>query len=359
MDSADRSLIIAEAGVNHNGSVDRALRMIDVAAEAGADVVKFQTFRAEALAAASAGKAAYQEANTGEAGGQLAMLQALELDEAAHVRLAAHCAQRGIEFLSTAFDPASLDVVLSLGVRRLKIPSGEITNGPLILKSARTGLPMLVSTGMADLKEIEAALGVIAFGYSAPKEAAPSAGAFKVAWLGDEGRKAVTERVTVLHCTTQYPAPVAEVNLRAMDTIARRFQVKVGYSDHTTGIAVAPAAVARGACVIEKHFTLDRALPGPDHKASLEPGELKAMIQAIRDVEAALGSPEKAPTASERPNIPVARKSLVAARAIRRGDVFTADNLLALRPGDGRSPMDYWSLLGREAERDYAAHEKI
>jgi len=353
------SLIIAEAGVNHNGSIDRALAMVDVAADAGADLVKFQTFRAEALAAAAAPKAAYQEANTGEAGGQLAMLKALELDDQAHYRLVDRCQERGIEFLSTAFDLDSLDFVLSLGVRRLKMPSGEITNGPLLLKAARSGLPILLSTGMADLKDVEAALAVLAFGYSAPREAMPSSGAFKVALLGDEGRAALTERVTVLHCTTQYPAPMAELNLRAMDTIARRFSVKIGYSDHSTGIAIAPAAVARGATVIEKHFTLDRALPGPDHKASLEPAELKAMITAIRDVEAALGMPDKRPTDSERPNIPVARKSLVAARAIAKGEVFSAENLIALRPGDGRSPMDYWSLLGQPAERDYARHEKI
>lgn len=359
MNGEQRTLIIAEAGVNHNGSVDRALAMVDVAVDAGADVVKFQTFRAETLAADDAPKAAYQKANTGEAGGQLAMLKALELDDAAHYKLVDRCQERGIEFLSTAFDLANLDFVLSLGVKRLKIPSGEITNGPMLLKAARSGLPLLLSTGMADLKEIEAALSVLAFGFAAPPEASPSAGAFKVAWLGDEGRKAVAERVTVLHCTTQYPAPTADVNLRAMETIARRFQVKVGYSDHTQGIVVAPAAVARGATVIEKHFTLDRALPGPDHKASLEPGELKAMIQAIREVEQALGGPDKAPTDSERPNIPVARKSLVAARPIAKGEVFTAENLTALRPGGGRSPMDYWSLLGHEAERDYRTHEKI
>jgi len=359
MNGEQRTLIIAEAGVNHNGSVERALDMVDVAAEAGADVVKFQTFRADTLAAADAPKAAYQEANTGEAGGQLAMLRALELDDQAHYKLVDRCQERGIEFLSTAFDLDSLDFVISLNVRRLKIPSGEITNGPLLLKAAHSRLPLLLSTGMADLKDIEAALGVLAFGYSAPLEAVPSAGAFKVAWLGDEGRKAVTERVTVLQCTTQYPTPAAEVNLRAMDTIARRFQVKVGFSVHTQGIAVAPAAVARGATVVEKHFTLDRALPGPDHKASLEPAELKAMVAAIREVEAALGSPEKGPSPSERPNIPVARKSLVAARPIAKGEVFTADNLTALRPGGGRSPMEYWSLLGREAERDYALHERI
>jgi N-acetylneuraminate synthase len=354
-----RTLIIAEAGVNHNGSLDRALALVDVAAGAGADIVKFQTFRADTLASAAAPKAAYQEANTGEAGAQLDMLRALELDAAAHRRLAAHAAERGIEFLSTAFDPASLDLVLSLGVKRLKVPSGEITNGPLLLKMARSGLPILLSTGMADLADIEAALGVIAFGYAAPPEAVPSPLAFKVALMGDGGKQALAERVTILHCTTQYPAPVAEVNLRAMHTIAERFGLPVGYSDHTEGIAVATAAVALGAAAIEKHFTLDRSLPGPDHRASLEPGELKSMVAAIRAIEQAMGSPEKRPTASEQPNIAVARKSLVAARPIARGETFTPDNLTALRPGGGRSPFEYWSLLGQTATRDYAKHEMI
>ncbi len=357
--SAARTLIIAEAGVNHNGSLDRALALVDVAAAAGADIVKFQTFRAEALASAAAPKAAYQKEATGEAGAQLEMLRALELDAAAHRRLAAHAAQRGIEFLSTAFDEASLDLVLSLGVKRLKVPSGEITNAPLVLKMARSGLPILLSTGMADLAEIETALGVLAFGYAAPPEAAPSPAAFRVALLGDAGKQALAGRVAVLHCTTQYPAPVEDANLRAMATIAQRFGLPVGYSDHTEGIAVATAAVALGATVIEKHFTLDRTLPGPDHRASLEPGELEAMVAAIRAVERALGSPEKRATASERPNIAVARKSLVAARPIARGETFTPDNLTALRPGGGRPPLEYWSLLGRTAERDYAKHEMI
>ncbi|MCC6470547.1 MAG: N-acetylneuraminate synthase [Alphaproteobacteria bacterium] len=359
MSDARGALIIAEAGVNHNGSVDRALELVDAAQDCGADIVKFQTFSAEALAAAAAPKAEYQAANTGAAGAQLEMLRALELDEAAHRRLVERCAERGIEFLSTAFDARSLDLVLSLGVRRLKMPSGEITNGPLLLKAARSGLPILLSTGMADLKEIESALGVLAFGYSAPREAVPSPLAFRAALLGDEGQRLLTERVTVLHCTTQYPAPLEDVNLRAMDTITRRFNLKVGYSDHTLGIAVAIAAVARGAVAIEKHLTLDRSLPGPDHKASLEPPEFKAMVAAIRGVEAALGTPDKRATDSERPNIPVARKSLVAARPIAQGETFTAENLTMLRPGGGRSPMEYWSLLGQPAPRDYKKHEPV
>jgi N-acetylneuraminate synthase len=359
MSATARTLIIAEAGVNHNGSVERALALVDAAKDCGADVVKFQTFTAAALAAATAPMAEYQARNTGAGGVQLDMLRALELDAAAHRRLAEHCRARGIEFLSTAFDAESLDLVLSLGVKRLKMPSGEITNGPLLLKAARSGLPILLSTGMADLKEIETALQVLAFGYSAPPEASPSPLAFRAAYLGDEGKRLLAERVTVLHCTTQYPAPLQDVNLRAMDTIRQRFRLKVGYSDHTMDTAVATAAVALGAVAIEKHLTLDRTLPGPDHKASLEPAEFKAMAAAIRAVEVALGTADKRATDGERPNIPVARKSLVAARPIRRGEAFTAENLTALRPGGGRSPMEYWSLLGTAATRDYDRHEPV
>ena len=357
--AGDKVLVIAEAGVNHNGAPERALAMIDTAAEAGADIVKFQTFRATSLVTARAPKAAYQAANTGSEGAQLAMLQALELDDAAHATLMRRCAERGIEFLSTAFDEASLDLVLGLGVRRLKMPSGEITNGPLLLKAARSGLPILLSTGMADLKEIEAALGVIAFGGTAPRDAVPTPSTLREAMRSDAGRALLRARVTVLHCTTEYPAPACDVNLRAMDTIATAFGLPVGYSDHSTGIAVAVAAVARGARVVEKHFTLDRTLPGPDHAASLEPGELKSMVQAIRTVEAALGSAEKHASPREIANMPVARKSLVAARPIARGERFTADNLAALRPGDGRSPMEYWTLLGTPAPRDYKTHEPV
>jgi N-acetylneuraminate synthase len=359
MSGAERTLIIAEAGVNHNGSVERALALVDAAKDCGADIVKFQTFTAEAVAAEAAPKAEYQAANTGRSGAQLDMLRALELDEAAHRRLVARCKERDIEFLSTAFDAQSLDLVLSLGVKRLKMPSGEITNGPLLLKAARSGLPILLSTGMADLREIETALQVLAFGYSAPREASPSPLAFRAAYLGDEGKRLLAERVTVLHCTTQYPAPLADVNLRAMDTIRQRFGLRVGYSDHSMGIAVATAAVARGAVAIEKHLTLDRTLPGPDHKASLEPAEFKTMVEAIRAVELALGTADKVATDSERLNIPVARKSLVAARAIRKGEPFSPDNLTTLRPGGARSPMDYWSLLGTEATRDYKKHEPV
>jgi N-acetylneuraminate synthase len=347
-------LVIAEAGVNHNGSIDRACELVDVAARSGADLVKFQTFRADAVVTATAPKAAYQERQTG-GGAQIDMLRALELDEAAHRRLIAHCAERGIGFLSTPFDEASVDLLVGLGLKLLKVPSGELTNGPLLLHLARTGLPVIVSTGMATLAEVEAALGVLAFGYTAAATEPPSEAAFAAARAGSAGRAALAERVTLLHCTTEYPAPVADVNLRAMDTLATSFGLPVGYSDHTPGIAVPVAAVARGATVVEKHFTLDRNLPGPDHKASLEPAELAAMVAGIRTVEAALGSPVKAPAPSERANIAIARRSLVALRAIRRGETLAEDAIGARRPGTGISPMRRWAVVGRRAACDIAA----
>ena len=350
--SADRVYVIAEAGVNHNGSVERALEMIDRAVDAGADAVKFQTFRSEEVISRHAPKAEYQKQTTGSDESQLEMVRALELDAAAHRRLFDHCQARGIQFLSTPFDLPSVALLVSLGVPLLKVPSGEITN-PLLLRAvAATRLPLIVSTGMSTLVEIEEALGVIA-----------------AAWLGrtpehdartsDEGRRLLRERVTLLHCTTEYPAPLAQVNLRAMTTMAAAFGLPVGYSDHTEGITVAAAAVALGARVIEKHFTLDRNLPGPDHRASLEPGGLGAMVAAIREVELSLGRAEKGPTSAELKNMAVARKSLVAACAIRRGEPFTPQNLTAKRPGSGVSAMRYDEWLGRLAGRDYEADELI
>lgn len=323
--------VIAEAGVNHNGSIDRALAMIDCAAAAGANAVKFQTFRAADLVSRHAPKAEYQERATGREQSQLEMVRELELDESAHRRLVDHCQARGIQFLSTPFDPSSVALLQSLGVPLIKVPSGEITN-PLLLRAvAATGLPLIVSTGMSTLDEIERALAIL------------------------DAR----ERVTLLHCTTEYPAPLGEVNLRAMTTMAARFGLPVGYSDHTPGITVPIAAVALGATVIEKHFTLDRALPGPDHAASLEPDELTAMVAAIRATEQALGSAVKGPTAAEMKNLAVARRSLVAARAIRRGEPFTAENLTTKRPGSGVPAMEYDAWLGRLADRDYEPDELI
>ncbi|MDC8758886.1 N-acetylneuraminate synthase [Janthinobacterium fluminis] len=351
-------LFIAEAGVNHNGSIERALQLVDAAADAGADVVKFQTFKAELLATAGAAKADYQVANTGEAGSQLAMLRALELSPHDHEVLLAHCQRRGIRFMSTAFDAASLALLAPLNMPAIKIPSGDINCGPLLLQAARLRQPLIVSSGMATLADIEQALGVIAFGLLGDAE--PSGRAdFDLAYCSAAGRAALAAHVTLLHCVTQYPAPAGAVNLRAMDTMAAAFGLPVGYSDHTLGIEVSIAAVARGACVIEKHFTLDRSLPGPDHAASLEPQELRQLVAAIRNVEQALGSPLKQPAPLEVPNRAVARRSLVAARAIAAGEIFRADMLTAKRPGGGISPLEFWAMLGRRAQRAYAADELI
>lgn len=358
--SASPVLFIAEAGVNHNGSVDMALQLVDAAAAAGADVVKFQTFRAASLASRHAPKAGYQARATGAEQSQLEMLQGLELDDAAHERLVDRCAERGIEFLSTPFDAASF-VLLTQRLRlgRLKIGSGDLTNAPLLLEVARWGGRLILSTGMSTLAEVEEALAVLAYGYTKPQEAPPSRQAFRTAFESEAGQAALRERVSLLHCTTQYPTPFEDVNLRAMDTLAGAFGLPVGYSDHTTGGAISLAAVARGACVIEKHFTLDRKLPGPDHEASLEPPELAALVRDVRAVAGALGDGVKRAAASERANRNVARKSLVAARAIARGELFSAENLTVKRPGGGAAPVLYWDLLGRAAARDYAEDEVL
>ncbi|MES2835242.1 MAG: N-acetylneuraminate synthase [Pseudomonadota bacterium] len=353
-----RVFIIAEAGVNHDGSIDDARRMIDVAADAGADAVKFQTFRTDQLVTKRAAKAAYQVANTGEDGGQMEMLRRLELGHSDHAMLADHCRTRGVRFMSTAFDMDSLTLLAGLDMPAVKIPSGDITWGPMLLASARVGRPLIVSTGMADLDDIRDALSVIAFGLT--QDGLPGGrDDLAAAFASEAGQAALRQRVTLLHCTTQYPAPLHAVNLRAMDVMAETFGLPVGYSDHTLGITVAIAAVALGAVVIEKHFTLDRTRPGPDHAASLEPEELAAMVRGIREVETALGKPEKAPTPEEAGNRPIARRSLVAARAIAVGEVLTADMMTAKRPADGRSPMDVWGLVGTTATRVYEADEAI
>jgi N-acetylneuraminate synthase len=359
MSSPQHTEIIAEAGVNHNGSLDRALEMVDVAAEAGADTIKFQTFRSERLVTRAAPKARYQRQTTDGGDSQFEMLRRLELDDAMHRALLARCRDRGIKFLSTPFDPRSLRYLAEdLGLPVLKISSGDLTNPLVLLEAGRSGRQVILSTGMATLAEIEAALAVLAFGYAAGTEP-PSTTAFEAAWGKPEGRAAVAQNVVVLHCTTEYPAPFEEVNLRAMATIAAAFGLRVGYSDHTTGLAVPIAAAALGAAVIEKHFTLDRGLPGPDHAASLEPDELKRMVRSIREVEQALGRAEKAPSASETDNIPVARKSLTATAEIAAGAPFTAENLTVKRPGNGVSPMRYWDMLGRVSDRAYRADETI
>ncbi|HPU64027.1 MAG TPA: N-acetylneuraminate synthase [Mobilitalea sp.] len=325
--------IIAEAGVNHNGQVYLAKKMIEEAAKAGADAVKFQTFRAESLVSAKAPKARYQIEATNKDESQLMMLKKLELSYDDFYELADYARKLKIDFLSTPFDLESIEFLQSLNMPYWKIPSGEITNLPYLEKIAATGKPVIISTGMSTMREIEEAMDI-----------------FK-----DYDRN----MITLLHCNTQYPTPYEDVNLPAMMTIKNRFGVRVGYSDHTPGIEIPVAAVAMGAAVIEKHFTLDRNMEGPDHKASLEPDELKAMVQCIRNVEKALGSAEKKPSPSEMGNITVARKSIVAKRDILKGEVFTEDNITTKRPGDGLSPMRWHEVLGQKAKRDFKADEKI
>ena len=352
----DRVYVIAEAGVNHNGDLALARKLVEVAVEAGADAVKFQTFRADTLATADAPKAGYQKTLTDAGESQFAMLRRLELSPAAHRELQALCRTCAVDFLSSPFDLQSLRFLTGeLGLGTIKIPSGEITNGPLLLAAARSAKKLIVSTGMSTLDEVREALGVLAFGFIRPAPAKPSRSAFAAAFADTEGRRAVSERVILLHCTSQYPAPDDEINLRAMATLRDAFATPVGLSDHSEGIAVPIAAVALGARVVEKHFTTDRALPGPDHRASLEPGELAAMIAAIRSVERARGNGVKAPTASEADTAQVARRSLAAITAIGAGSTFSEANMGTLRPGTGISPMEYWDRLGQVAACGAAA----
>jgi N-acetylneuraminate synthase len=351
--------IIAEAGVNHNGSLDLAQKLIDVAADAGADAVKFQTFKAEALVSASAPKAEYQKVTTSVDESQIDMLRKLELDEAEHQVLVEYCRVRGIQFLSTTFDEGSVDfLVKKIGVRIIKLPSGEITNAPLLLHAAWTRKPIILSTGMSTLTEIRTALGVLAFGYTRRKEK-PSLTKFRDAFQSKSGQRALRENVTLLQCTTEYPAPFHEVNLRVMETMHTAFGLPVGLSDHSVGIAIPIAAAALGASVIEKHFTLDRKLPGPDHQASIEPDELRLMVKSIREVEDALGSARKAPAKVELKNLRIVRRSLVALKNIARGEQFTAENLGCKRPGTGVSPLKYWQMLGKKADKKYQRDEVI
>jgi N,N'-diacetyllegionaminate synthase len=335
MKASDRVLVIAEIGVNHNGDPAMARALIDAAAAAGADLAKFQTFQASSLATASAPKADYQQRTTPAGESQQDMIRKLELDHAQHHDLMAYCKSKGIGFFSTGFDAASLDFLASIGLALFKIPSGEVTNLPYLRQVASFGKPLLLSTGMAEMEEIAAALKVLELA-GAPRS-----------------------KITVLHCNTAYPTPVEDVNLRAMNNIREAFGVDVGYSDHTPGIEVAIAAAALGAAVIEKHLTLDRTLPGPDHAASLEPGEFAEMVRAIRNIERALGDGAKRATASEKPNKVVARRSLVAARAIEEGELFTPLNVTAKRPGKGLSPMEWDRVMGRPAPRSFAPDEPI
>lgn len=330
-----KTFIIAEAGVNHNGSLELARKMIDVAADAGTDAIKFQTFLADRVVCRSAQKADYQRQATDEAESQYEMIKRLELDADAHRELITYCRQKDIQFISSPFDLESIDLLHDLGLETFKIPSGEITNLPYLRKIGSLKKKLIVSSGMADLGEIEDALLIL-------MNAGTSAG-----------------NITVLHCNTEYPTPFDDVNLKAMLTIRDELSVKVGYSDHTLGIEVPVAAVALGAEVIEKHFTLDKNMEGPDHKASLEPDELKAMVQAMRNIEIALGNGIKKPSSSELKNKPIARKSIVAARNIRKGESFTKENLTVKRPGNGISPMRWNEVVGQRATKSYTKDELI
>lgn len=337
MSSSDKVLIIAEAGVNHNGSISTAKKLIDVACEAGVDFVKFQTFKADKLVTKSAAQAEYQKKNLGiETGSQFEMLKKLELSHDDHLELIDYCSSRNIHFFSTAFDVSGLEYLDSLGFSMFKVPSGELTNYPYLKKLAEFGKPVILSTGMANLVEIEEAINVL---------------------ISDKLKK---DDITVLHCNTEYPTPYSDVNLKAMKSIHEHFHVDVGYSDHTLGIEVPIAAVALGATVIEKHFTLDRNLPGPDHRASLEPKELSEMVKAIRNISKAIeGDGIKRPSSSELKNIGIARKSIHVIRDLKMGTELKDHHLVALRPGNGISPMEWQNVIGKKLTRDVACHEKL
>ncbi|MCR5293956.1 MAG: N-acetylneuraminate synthase [Lachnospiraceae bacterium] len=324
--------IIAEAGVNHNGCFELACKLVDAAKSAGVDCIKFQTFKSQNLVSSNAQKAEYQKGTTGD-GSQVDMLKKLELSYEEFLLLKAYCDKTGITFLSTPFDLESIDFLNSIDMPFWKIPSGEITNLPYLLALAKTGKPVVMSTGMCDMAEIRAAIKVL--------------------------RENGTKDIKLLHCNTEYPTPFEDVNLKAMETMKNAFGLDVGYSDHTKGIEVPIAAAALGAVVIEKHFTLDRNMDGPDHKASLEPDELAGMVSGIRHIEQALGTGDKKPSLSEKKNIAAARKSIVAKRKIKMGDELTKDNITVKRPGSGISPMKWFEVLGKKAVRDFEEDELI
>jgi len=328
-------IIIAEAGVNHNGSMESAKKLVDVAADAGADYVKFQTFKADTLVTQSAEKAEYQKILTDKSESQFEMIKKLELDKSAHDELIKHCEKKGIRFLSTAFDHDSIELLADLNIPLYKIPSGEITNLPYLRHIGRMGKPIILSTGMSTLEEVQKALNVL---------------------LESGSEK---EKITILHCNTEYPTPMEDVNLKAMLTIREELGVNIGYSDHTLGIEVPIAAVAMGATVIEKHFTLDRTLTGPDHAASLEPHELKSMVTAIRNIKKAMGDGIKKPSPSETRNIPIARKSIVAKKPIKKGERYSEENITVKRPGTGISPIEWDNIINQKSIKDFIIDDLI
>ncbi|WP_141730820.1 N-acetylneuraminate synthase [Oligoflexus tunisiensis] len=355
-----KSTIIAEAGVNHNGSIELAEKLVEVAVASGADIVKFQTFKADNIVTKQAHKAQYQKKATGSEETQYEMLKKLELNREDHFYLASLCKASNIEFLSTAFDADSVSFLVNeIGIKRIKVPSGEITNAPLLLHMARFGLPIIISTGMATLGEIEQALGVLAFGLLNSSTSRPSPGDLLEAYVSDEGFEVLQKNVTIMQCTSEYPAAPSVARLSLMPQMGQIFGLNYGYSDHTEGLAVSMAARALGAIVIEKHFTLDKEMKGPDHRASLNPGELKDLVCGIRDVEAALSGNRKVPSQAEMMNRHAARRSIVAAQDISVGECFTPENLTLKRPGTGVSPYRYWQLLDKMSRSSIAQDEVL
>jgi len=354
-----KTYIIAEAGVNHNGDVNLAKKLVDIAVKAKANAVKFQTWITENVMSKTAPKAEYQIVNTGSQESQFEMEKKLELTFDEFIELKNYCDENSIEFLSTPFDFESADFLInSLKLNTIKIPSGEITNAPLLLYIAKHHKNIILSTGMATVAEIQQALGVIAFGLINDKTS-PSVEAFERAYISEQGQQLIKERVSLLHCTTEYPAPIDEINLLAMKSMENVFGLPVGYSDHTEGIEISIAAVALGATIIEKHITYDKNAEGPDHAASIEPLELNKMVESIRNVEKSIGNGIKIPSKSELKNREIARKSLVASEAIKSGEYFSHANLAIKRPGSGLSPFYYWELQNQKATRDFNIDEEI
>ena len=354
------TIIIAEAGVNHNGDEEIAHSLVHAAVKAGADIIKFQTFKAEELATHHTKQAAYQSKNSNIDESQLSMLKKLELPDEAFFNIKMACDDLGIGFMSTAFDSASLNfLVQKIGIETLKIPSGEITNAPLILEHAITGKDIILSTGMSNIDEIRDALAVIAFGYISPSEILPKDHLFRKFFESRVAQESIQNKVTLLHCTSEYPAPYEDLNLNAMQTLAKEFNLQIGYSDHSLGIEVSIAAVAMGAQIIEKHFTLDNAMEGPDHQASIEPDELARMVQSIRNIDLATGSSAKKMQTSEVKNLSVVRKSIVALDEISIGEVFSKKNIGIKRPGTGLSPFKYWDYLGKKSQHVYQSGDLI
>jgi N-acetylneuraminate synthase len=353
--------IIAEAGVNHNGNIDLAYKLVDLAVAAEADAVKFQTFVADSLVTKSAKKADYQIESCDSEETQYSMLKRLELKQSEFLDLQKYCLEKKIDFLSTAFDQESLNFLYKdLKLPILKIPSGELTNAPFVLEHAKTGCDLILSTGMADIKEIKMALSVIAYGLlNKTDRSTPSIASFKKAYKSKEGQEALIKKITILHCTTQYPTPLEDVNLHAIETIRNSLGLRVGYSDHTQGITVPIAAAALGATIIEKHFTIDCNMDGPDHRASLNPKKLKEMIKAIRSTELALGSHRKKIAESENLNKAVIRKSIVATQDIKKGDTLNETNIGIMRPGKGLSPYLYWEIIGSKARSQFKIGDYI